>query len=306
MIRKVSRSIIIWSVDFVFVLIATLFIPYFASYENFANVAVRLLIIFLVALAQSSAIVVGGADLSVGSNMSVMTGIASYLLIVNPILGIAVILLAGAALGAFNGFGVSKLNIHPFIVTLCAFLIAQGLALTLRPIPGGEIPRALYTSLYSTYYGIPVLSIILLLTFLFMFVFFIERTSLGRSLLAVGGNEKVAQDFGVNTARVKFLAYVLSGVLAALAGFFLGVRIGCGSPNVGETFLLYSFGAAVAGGTYLTGGVTSPVGTLGGALLFALIDDILWLAQVSPYLSLVVQGIMLAVVVGISEVVLRR
>ena len=303
---KLSRTMIVWLVDLAFILIAIPIIPHFTTSANFANILVRLLIIYLVALAQSFAIVVGGADLSVGSNMSLATAIGSYLLIIDPVMGFLVILASGAILGAFNGFGAVKVGLHPFIVTLCSFLIAQGLALTLRPRPGGRVPEILFDSLYSTYYGIPVLSIILLILVLLAMSFLIERTRLGRSLLAVGGNEKAARDFGINVELVKFLAYVIAGALAAVAGFFLGVRIGCGHPYVGEPFLLYSFGAAVAGGTFLTGGTTSPIGTLGGALLFALIDNILWLSKLSTYHSLIVQGIALVVVVGVSEAVLRR
>ncbi|MCD6535998.1 MAG: ABC transporter permease [Thaumarchaeota archaeon] len=305
-IPKVNRSLIVWLVDFVFILVTIPLIPHFATPANFTNIVVRLLIIFLAALAQSFAVVIGGADLSVGSNMSLATAIGSYLVIVDPLFGLLVILSAGATLGAFNGFGTVKVGLHPFIVTLCTFLIAQGLALTLRPRPGGRFPEYLFDGLYSTYYGVPVIAIILVLAVLLAAVFLVNQTRFGRSLLAVGGNEKAARDFGINITLVKFLAYVLSGALAALSGFFLGVRIGCGSPYAGEPFLLYSFGAAVAGGTYLAGGTTSPVGTLGGALLFALIDNILWLSRLSTYYSLVIQGIALAIVVGVSEVLLKR
>ncbi len=301
-----SRSMIVWLVDIVFILITIPLVPYFTTSANFTNILVRLLIIFLAALAQSFAIVVGGADLSVGSNMSLATAIGSYLLLIDPVFGLVVILFTGAVLGAFNGFGSVKIGLHPFIVTLCTFLIAQGLALTLRPRPGGRVPEFLFNSLYSTYYGVPIPAIILIFVILLIMAFLIEWTRFGRSLLAVGGNEKAARDFGVNVTLVKFLAYVIAGMIAALGGFFLGVRIGCGHPYVGETFLLYSFGAAVAGGTYLTGGTTSPIGTLGGALLFALIDNILWLSKLSTYYSLIVQGIALAIVVGVSEVMLRR
>jgi len=301
----ITRGLIVWLANLCLILIAFFLVPHFATFENLRNIFIRLLIIYLAALAQSFALVVGGFDLSLGANMSLATAIGSYILIVNPFLGFLGILSAGAVIGAANGLGITKLRLNPFVMTFGMLFIAQGFTLVLRPEHGGIIPRFLNEMLYQTYFGVPVFAIACVVLLLIASSILIQRTKIGRYLLAVGSNERAARDFGINVDRIRLLAFILCGATASLAGFFLGVRAGCGAAYIGEPFLMYSIGAAVAGGTSLTGGVTSPIGVLGGAVLFTLIDDILWLTNISGYYSLVVQGIILAIVIGLSEVIRR-
>jgi galactofuranose transport system permease protein len=215
--------------------------------------------------------------------------------------------------GAINGFMVTRMNIQPFIATLSGMLAASGSGLLLAQNQSVSVS-------YDTNFtwlgqgdllGFPVPAWIAAAAYVYGSVL-LNYLSLGRYVLSVGGNEEAARLMGLPVDRVKFFAYVQSGVFAGLAGVILAAQFGAGQPAEGVGWELFSIAAVVVGGTLLTGGVGSVATTLAGVLLLGLIFNVLnfenglgWIS-LSAYWQSVVRGVFLMVVVMASSGAARR
>ncbi len=269
--------------------------PHFLSMANLTNVVRQVSINGLLAVGVTFVLLTGGVDLSLGSVVA-LTGVVAalfahpggYTLAVPILVG----LLAGAACGGVNGLVVTRGKVPPFIATLGMMTVARGLALVLskgRPISNMS-PEM--TRIAGDWAHIPVPTLILVVVSLWA-VWLLRNTLFGRYLFAVGGNEQAARAAGINVQRVKFLAYVLCGTLAGLAGVVLAARITTGQPNAGLAYELDAIAAVVIGGTSLSGGVGGVGGTLLGVLLLGVIGNGLDLLNVSSYYQQIVKGIII-------------
>nr|WP_226986157.1 ABC transporter permease [Ramlibacter tataouinensis] len=229
----------------------------------------------LIAIGMAFVIMSGGIDLSVGT-VAVLSSVVAALLSPHGLApALAGGVATGLAMGLFNGVAIAKLRLMPFIVTLCTFIAARGLALV---VSGRETVSISYESGFDRLadgqlLGIPAPVLIAGLAFL-LGALVLRYTRFGRSVLAVGGNEEAARLMGLPVDRVKMAVYTLSGALAGLAGVILAAQTS-GSPTEGVGWELIAIAAVVVGGTLLTGGQGSILNTLTGVLLLAVILNLI-------------------------------
>jgi ribose transport system permease protein len=258
-------------------------------------------------MAQTSVVITGGIDLSVGPIISLTNSLASRLFGPSVPGGVGVIilvLLAGALCGLINGLIVVYGRLQPIIVTLATASIYSGIALLLRPTPGGFVPDWYGTLLTSRAFGIiPASLIFLLLVILIVWTPF-RRSRLGMWVYATGSNEAAAYMSGINVNRAKLSAYMMGGLLAAIAGLFFTAQTQSGNANTGAVFTLQSIAVVVLGGTSLFGGSGGVTGTIAGGFTLRLISGILFFANVNPLQQPLWEGavMLIAVVAGASRI----
>lgn len=278
--------------------------PVFFEPRNLLNVARQASIIGVVAVGMTLVILTSGIDLSVGSTLALSAVIVATLVSGGVSPGFAA--LAGVALGAVagvvNGVGVAHLRIQPFVMTLATMVGIRGVAL--RITDGG--PRIFSTDsrLFATLgsgdvLGVPGPFVVFLILAASGWVL-LRYTTFGRYLYAIGGSAEAARLSGVPIRRTIITAYAVTGGLAGMAGVLTAARLSSGDPSGGSLLELDAIAAVVIGGTSLLGGVGGMGGTVLGALLLALVANVLNLFGVSPFDQLIVKGavIVLAVLLG--------
>ncbi|WP_141585147.1 ABC transporter permease [Actinomadura sp. WMMA1423] len=274
----------------------------------------------LLAIGVTFVILTGGIDLSVGSIAGLAGMISGGLLYeglklpggdtvwFSTVMVVAIGVLVGAAVGAVNGLLVTRLNVAPFIATLGVLYAARGLA-DLRS-NGGTFPNLAGTpARHNTGFdvmggqsllGVPV-AIWIMVVVAALAILVTTRTPFGRRVYAVGGNERAAELAGIRTARVKLAVYVISGACAALAGLILTSELGAAYPDTATTYELNAIAAAVLGGTSLSGGKGTIVGTIVGAFVIGFLSDGLVLVGVSTFWQLVVKGTVIVLAVVLEQ-----
>lgn len=293
-----------------FVAIALVFAtPLFLQPSNMLNVLLTAAVVALIAAGQTYVIILAEIDLSVGAvlGFSAITT-ASVISQHGVVAGLAAGLAVGALAGLINGVLVTKAKMPSFIATLATMSIFAGLTLQFSQGNPVKVTNEAFLALgQGNLLGIPTpIWIMLVLGVLFGYI--LARTRYGRELYATGDNADAARLAGISTDRVKILAFMISGVLAATAGFILTARLGTAQPTAGTGLELAAIAAVIIGGTSLAGGRGALLGTLVGAVLLAMIDNGLNLLNVSPFLQSVVKGavILLAVFVDRNSGVLMR
>jgi len=288
--------------------VLSLLSSHFFTTENLLNVSLQASITAIVAVGMTFVILSGGIDLSVGSVVAV-AGIATTSALagghgyVTAIVGgIAV----GLVSGAFAGGIVTRLRVAPFIVTLALMTVWRGLAFVItegRPV--WDLPAGFASLGGARLLGIPVPSVVMGLVFVTAHVA-LRHTRWGRRLYAVGGNPEAARLAGIATERVVASAYVLCGGLAALGGILLASRMNSGQPNAGLMLELDVIAAVVVGGTSLSGGRGSVLGTFLGTMLIAILRNGLNLLDVNSYVQQVVVGAVILLAVLLDRLRERR
>ena len=284
-------------------------IPGFLSPAILTNILLYSTFLAVIVIGETLCLLTGNFDLSVESIMAFSAMFAAVLMGtappasgwgLDPVIVVPLMIGVGAAIGLLNGFSVAKLGINPFVVTLATLIIFRGLTIVFTESQGIIGLPDSYTSVATaTPGGVPLL--VLLTAGLYLgHQLLITRTLFGRRLFAVGGNRDVAFAFGLKPDRIVMLAFVLSGALAAVAGWFLSARLNAAIPGMGQGMSFDAMAAAVIGGVSLKGGRGSLVGALGGVLLLSMITTALTLALVSPYWFNVVRGIAIFVAVALD------
>ena len=215
-------------------------------------------------------------------------------------------LAAGGLAGGFAGFCITRFNITPFIVTLATMTIARGAAFVVtdgRPV--WELPEAFGFLGSGRILAVPVPSIIMALTFVVSHIV-LTRTRFGRHVYAVGGNIEAARLAGIRTKRVLMQVYILSGTLAALSGILLASRMNSGQPSAGLSYELDVIASVVVGGTSLSGGKGSIIGTFIGAMLIAVLRNGLNLLNIGSYVQQVIVGAVILLAVMVDQLRRRR
>jgi ribose transport system permease protein len=283
--------------------------------------------IAFVAMAQTVPVLLGGLDLSVGAVMTLANCIASELVNGSPgeiLLGMALTLLAGAGFGLLNGLIVVYGRIQPIITTLATGAIAIGLALIIRPTPGGtvddDLSWALTNSLWdlADTYGlfdggeapwfrpfanVPVPLLILLVIAFGVWIPF-RRSVTGRTVYAIGSAEGAAYMSGLPIARAKIAAFTLAGFFAACGGLYLAIQTSSGNADVTQAgaYTLNSIAAVVLGGTSLYGGIGGAIASLVGALILRVISFYFRILSIDPLLQPLIEGIVLLGAVSLGAV----
>lgn len=275
----------------------------FFSLDNIVNVLRQQSIIGILAIGMTFVILTGGIDLSVGAVMALCGTLGAGVMVnmgMPGIFGLLAMIVAGLLFGVFNGALVAWGKMPAIIVTLATMLIARGLGLVYSggyPIVG--IPPWVSWFGIGRLGGIPVPIIIMFLLYALAWVL-LQRTSFGRHVYAIGGNETAANLSGVNTKRVKLYVFMISGFTSAMAAIVLTGRLMSGQPGAGVAFELDAIAMVVLGGAAISGGRGLIIGTLIGAVLLGIINNGLNLMGINPYLQDVIKGliILLAIYIG--------
>jgi ribose/xylose/arabinose/galactoside ABC-type transport system permease subunit len=260
------------------------------------------LILGLAAVAQFFAVIVRGIDLSVGAVMALTNCIASYLVIgsgLDMAGGIFVVLAVGVGCGLVNGMLVVFGRIAPIVVTLATGSLFLGLALLLRPTPGGQIDYDLADAMTLDVFGIPT-ALIVAVAVIVLFWLPLRRTGLGMGLYAVGSSEQAAFQSGISVATIRLAAFALGGFFAALAGLFFSFVTTTGDAGIGPNFTLNSIAAVVLGGVLLRGGVGTLTGALAGAFILKTIGALMFFSGLPPLSQPLIEGLILAAAIAIG------
>lgn len=264
----------------------------------------------LVAMAQTIPVLTGGLDLSVGMVFVLTNCLAATVVVGGPVetgLGILAVLLAGAACGLLNGLIVVHGRLQPIIVTLATGAIYFGLALWLRPDPGGSINPDLADLMTRSTWGVPSSLFLVVVVVLVIWIPY-RRSVLGRAAYAIGSSEQAAYMSGVPIGRAKILAYVLSGLLAAIGGLLLTCITYSGEARaaLGGDYTLNSIAAVVIGGTSLFGGAGSAIGSIFGAFVMRTVGDLLFVFDMDPLWQPLFVGVVLLLAVSMGSLRLLR
>ena len=275
----------------------------FFSPGSIRDILTGMSVLGLVAIGQTLVILGASLDLSVTYVVSLASLIGATTMNGNPAniaWAVTLTLLICAAIGLVNGFIVTVLKVNGFIATLGVGLILQGVLNTNFQGSAGSVPRQ-FQLIGATGLGPVPVSTIIMIGLAVVIWLMLDRTRAGSHLYAVGGNAEVSRLSGLRTRRPLLLAHVLCSVFAGLAGLLLASRLGVGSPTVGQQggYALLSIAAVVLGGTLLMGGRGSVWGTIGGVAIFAVVDSVMSVMQVNPFLKDVVRGLVIVVAVAV-------
>jgi ribose transport system permease protein len=284
---------------------------FFSTY-NFLTVLSYNTTFGLIALGMTFVIMTGGIDLSVGSLAALCSVVAALVSPYGLLAAIGAAALVGLLVGLFNGWVIAWLRIPPFLATLAMLLAARGLALVLAKDATVSVSATQDWAALSQgiLYGVP-LPVFLLLVYAIGSIV-LNFTRFGRHVLSVGGNEEAARLMGLPVERIILAVYVISGVLAGLAGVLLAGQTFTGSPNEGVGWELTAIAAVVVGGTLLTGGMGSVWTSLVGTLLLGLVFNLLNFENGLGFISLgvswqsVIRGAFLLIVVLLQSRLTRN
>lgn len=283
------------------IIIVSILNPSFLSLTNIFNVLRQVSISAIIAFGMTFVILTGGIDLSVGSTLALTGAISASLLAggSNPIIAMLVALLLGIVLGAINGVVITKGKVAPFIATLATMTVYRGLTLVYtngKPISGLGDHYIFQVFGKGYFLGIPVPVITTIIAFVIL-AFILHKTTYGRRVYAVGGNEEATKLSGISADRIKIGVYAISGFLAALSALILTSRLNSAQPTAGESYELDAIAAVVLGGTSLNGGKGWIFGTLIGALIIGVLNNGMNLIGVSSFWQQVVKGIVILLAV---------
>jgi ribose transport system permease protein len=265
----------------------------------------------IVAMAQTLPVLTAGIDLSVGMIFVLANCLASHLVVGTPLqaaLGIVAVLAVGALCGFINGLIIVVGRLQPIITTLATGTVYFGLALGLRPVPGGDVNATIADALTGSLPGgIPAMLVVLLFVVLLVWVPF-RRSEVGRAALAIGSAESAAYMSGVAIDRTRLVTYSLASLLAAIGGLLLTfvTYSGEASATIGGVYTLNSIAAVVLGGTSLAGGAGSAIGSIFGAFVLRTIGDLLFVFDMEPLWQPLFQGIILLVAVSVGALRLLK
>jgi ribose/xylose/arabinose/galactoside ABC-type transport system permease subunit len=266
----------------------------FLTENNISNLLRQIVINGLLSLGMLVVILSGGIDLSVGAVVALSAILVGVLMESVPMpVAILLAISASAIVGLVNGGIIARFKIAPFIMTLGTLSAVRGLVYVISETPVVyDDPD--FLRIGSAEIGpVPVITLLMIVAFVLM-SFFLNRTTPGRAIIAIGGNEEAVRLAGINVRLNTTLAYVICSTLAGIAGVVLASRVGVSQPSVAAGYELDAIAACVIGGTSLKGGRGTVLGTLFGALIMASLLNGMTLLAVSPELKFIVRGIVLA------------
>lgn len=278
----------------------------FLTANNLLNLLLQVTSNALIAFGMTFVILTGGIDLSVGSILALSSALTAGLLGSGmPVtLAILISLILGCILGMMNGLLISYGKLAPFIVTLATMTIFRGATLVYtngNPITKGLSDTFLFQFLGQGYIvGIPFPVIIMFIVFIVLYVL-LHKTAFGKSVYAIGGNEKAAYISGVKLNRVKIIIYSISGIMASISGLIITSRLSSAQPTAGASYEMDAIAAVVLGGTSLSGGKGRILGTLIGALIIGVLNNGLNIIGVSAFWQQVVKGVVILIAVLIDR-----
>jgi ribose transport system permease protein len=283
--------------------------PYFLTTNNLMGVFRSFSLTAIMSIGMVMVIITGGIDLSVGSVMGLSSLVTA--LCFGSGLPTAVCvgagLMVGVAFGTFNGLLITGIGLPPFIATLGSLSIGRGLMyIVTRGVPVTPDTPDIFSVLGQGYVGLVPVPVVIMLVMMIGFSILMRRTRFGRHVYATGGNEQAARLSGVKTSRVKLIVYVLSGVIAALAGVISFSRYLSAEPASGFGAELDVIAAAAIGGASLSGGVGSVFGAVIGAALAGIIANGVVLMNINTYAQQAITGAVILIAVSLDVLRNRR
>ncbi|MGM8212887.1 ABC transporter permease [Virgibacillus sp. W0430] len=300
---KIKEGAIVLLFILMFIL-ASIFVEDFFNSSNIINLVRQISFLAIIGLGQFFVILIGGIDMSVGSTIGLVSVLladlmSSYQL---PIaLAIIIVLAVTIVVGWVNGLVTVYGHVTPFIATLITMIVIKGINfLYSNGIPISGLPRE-FNFLGAGYVGsIPFPIIIMVIIGAACYVLTM-KTSIGRSLYAVGGNLEATKLSGININKIRILAFIFSSFLAGIGAILITSRTMSGQPAIGEAMLFDIITIVVLGGTSLAGGRGRVVGVIFAALILGIIDNVMVLKGIDAYWQQVVKGVILGIVVIIDS-----
>lgn len=300
-VRRYGMLFVLWAM----MLVVSLLSDRFLTSANLMNVTRQVAINAILAAGMTVVILSGGIDLSVGSVLALAGAVGAGVIASGGSWFAAVLVMLGIGLlfGTINGFFVAYGQLPPFIVTLAMMAFARGATMVYT---GGRPITALNEGFqwFGHGYGGPVPAPVVIMVVLYVIAhIFLTRTTLGRLIYAVGGNERAARMSGVRVNFIKVLMYSWSGLTAGLAGVVLTSRLFSAQPTAGVSYELDAIAAVILGGTSLSGGRGSVVGTIVGAFIIGIVGNALNLLNVPSFYQDVAKGIVILVAVLLDRLI---
>jgi ribose transport system permease protein len=283
--------------------------PYFLSVSNLVNLGQTVAIVGIVAIGMTMVIISGGIDLSVGSVAALAGVMTSFFWTTLGVpLGIAAVLgvLSGGLVGWLNGFLITRIKINPLITTLAMFSIIRGLAFVISNGQTNQINNDAFKFVgRGAIAGVPVSLIIMLALYLF-FGYVLRTTQFGRAIYAVGGSVEASRLAGIPITKVLMAVYIICGLLSGFGGILTASQLALSAPRAAVGLELSVIAAVVLGGTSLSGGKGTLLGTLLGVLILRILDNGLVLLNVSSFYQEIASGAVLLLAVGFDQLRTRR
>lgn len=295
---------------FIFGLCAILFEGFF-TVQNFFNLLNDNSFLFIIAAGMTLVIISGGVDLSVGSVLALATMVAAYLIEkqhLSPLLVVPLVLLMGAGLGAFMGYLIHTFELQPFIVTLGGYYLARGLCYVVS-IDTISITNPAYVALSQQQFFLLgenyiYINIIIAAILIVYAIYLAHYSKFGRTIYAIGGNEQSALLMGLPVGRSKILLYTFNGFCSALAGVVFTFYMVSGYALHGKGMEMDAIAASVIGGTFLTGGVGTIVGTVFGVLVYGTIQYfIMFQGTLNSWWTRIVIGVLILIFCVLQRVI---
>ncbi len=295
----------------------------FLNFNNITNVFRSVSIVALIALAITVSLTINGFDLAVGATAGFAAVIAAKMMVIwgyGALPAVIVPLIVGMLIGALNAFLIIKIGIQDMLATLSMMFVLTGISITFQdgsaiynymPLPdGGGIAEHTISEAFlyigqGKLFGIPIPVYIMLFIAVLVHIF-LDYTKYGRYLYMIGGNCEAAKLSGISINRYKFIAYVLSGFLAALAGIVLASRLGSGEVDAGAPYLMDGVAAAFVGFSVLGKGKPNAFGTLLGALLMGILLNGLIMMDFPYYSQDIIKGVVLLLALGLTYYKMKK
>lgn len=305
--KKFSRAGIKGYVIFLILIAMVLFFgvmtPRFFAVSNLLNILRQCAMMGVTAVGVMYVLLIGGIDLSVGSQVAFVNILCAYLMARQgwPILAaVLACLVCSAFTGIVMGLLVTKCKIPPFIATLAFFNILKGLAQTIcQGLPITGFPAS-FKVIGQGYLGPVPVPVILMLIVFGISGFVLNKTYFGRYLYAIGSNEEAARLSGINVALIKCIVYAVSSVCACLGGLITLSRLNSGSPQTGSGFEFEVITALVLGGVSISGGYGKISGAIEGVLIMGVLNNGLVMLNIDDYTQTIISGVVLALAVSID------
>jgi len=285
--------------------------PAFLTVPNMTNMLQSSAVLGVVVVAETLVLLAGKFDLSLESIVGIAPMVGAYLLLskdsggagiqMNAYLAILLMLAVGAAVGLFNGWLIVRLRMNAFMVTLAMLILLRGVTIGLtsgQTLSG--LPNVVVYLGQATWFGVPVSVVVAGGIFLVAGVF-LRYHRLGRALYMIGGNDEAARAAGVRVDRVLWAAFIVAGLLAALAGLMLTGRVASVSGGQGQNLIFTTMAAAVVGGVSLNGGKGTMLGALTGVLLLGLITNLLTLSEIQSFWIDAADGAVILLALGVAH-----
>ncbi len=288
-------------------LVIAMLTPNFLSAQNLLNVLRQSAIIGIMAIGTTFVIVGGGFDISVGSTLALCAALTLGLQSsMHWALAAGIALFVGAFIGLVNGFLAAKIRIVPIITTLGTMTIIRGLVYLYTkgyPISGTQPVFEFIGSGYIWGFPVPVIIFLVMVAF---WQFVLSKTQLGRYSCAIGGNKEATRLAGVPVDFYHIMTFVIGGLMAAMSGVVYASRLFSATPLAGQGYDLDAIAAVVIGGTSVSGGEGTVVGSMIGVLLLTVVSNAFNLLGVPVFIQYLIKGFIILVVVGIDSYTKKR